>query len=139
MKLVCEICGRSNNRTKYKEEFDMILCDSCVIMCKKYKFHYIPPLGEIHYDDKGNIICHICGRSFKKLTEHIKFKHNIHKEDYKEKFGLNRTCKLTGTNFIPNIIVDITQYSTETRFKNEHQKSTKTKRLQTIKNRKKIK
>ena len=77
MKLVCEICGRSNNRTKYKEEFDMILCDSCVIMCKKYKFHYIPPLGEIHYDDKGNIICHICGRSFKKLTEHIKFKHNM--------------------------------------------------------------
>lgn len=135
MKRVCEICGRSNDRTNYKDEFDMILCDSCLIMCKKHKLHYIPPNGEIHYDSEGNVICHVCGRSFKKLTEHIKFKHGMDKEAYKEKFELNRNCKLTGKNFIPNIMNDITEYSEKTRFKEGHKNSKKTRRLQSIKNR----
>lgn len=136
---ICEICGRSNKKTKYTDKFDKVLCDSCLLMCKKHEFHYIPTLGEVHYDEKGNIICHVCGRAFKKLTEHIKFKHGMDKDTYKEKFGLNRTCRLTGTNFVPNISNDITKYSEATRFKKGHKKASKTKRLQTIKNRRKIK
>ena len=133
---ICEICGRSNNRTKYQEKFELILCDSCLRMCKKYKFYYIPPKGEIHYDNEGNIICHCCGRSFKKLSEHIKTKHHMSKDRYKEEFGLNRTAKLTGTNFpMPTIVSDITEISKAYRFKQGHKKSNKSKRLQTIKNR----
>lgn len=139
MKCICEICGKSNSRTRYTERFDMILCDSCLLMCKKHEFHYIPPKGEVHYDNKGSIICHVCGRSFKKLSEHIRTKHHMDKDAYKAKFGLNRSAKLTGTNFIPNVTNDITQYNLNTRFKEGHKKSSKPKRLQTIKNRTGIK
>lgn len=132
---ICNICGRSNNRTKYFLEYDNTLCDSCLLMYKKYPVIYIPPKGELHYAEDGSILCHVCGRGFKKLTEHIKNKHGLTKEKYKEKFGLNRTCKLTGTNFIPNITVDVTKHSHKTRFKKGHKKSSKSKRLQTIKNR----
>lgn len=135
MKQICEICSKSNSRTTYKERFNMILCDSCLLMCKKHDFHYIPPKGEVHYDNEGNIICHICGRSFKKLSEHIRTKHHMDKDTYKEKFGLNRSVRLTGTNFIPNITNDITKYSSNTRFKEGHKKASKPKRLQTLKNR----
>ena len=61
------------------------------------------------------------------------------KDVYKAKFGLNRSAKLTGTNFIPNVTNDITQYNLNTRFKEGHKKSSKPKRLQTIKNRTGIK
>ena len=48
---ICEICGRSNKKTKYTDKFDKVLCDSCLLMCKKHEFNYIPPLGEVHYDE----------------------------------------------------------------------------------------
>lgn len=139
MKDVCSICGKSNKRTSYKEQLNMILCDSCYKMCQKYKYHYIPPKGEIHYDCDGNIICHICGRSFKKLSVHIKTKHNMDNKTYKEIFGLNRTVSLTGTNFIKNVTTDITKYSANTMFKKGHTKSRKPKRLQALKGKSKTK
>ena len=140
MSCVCDVCGRSNYKTKYRDKFEMTLCDSCLLMCKRYKFHYIPPLGEIHYDEEGNMICHVCGRSFKKLSEHIRAKHHMTNGEYKKKFELNRTAKLTGTNFTKPIIVnDITEYSRESRFKPGHKKSSKTRRLQALKNRAAIK
>ncbi|MBQ3422460.1 MAG: MucR family transcriptional regulator [Romboutsia sp.] len=80
-------------------------------------------------------ICEICGRSFKKLSEHLKYKHHIDNNTYKERFGLNRTTKLTGNNFIPNITNDITKYSIDTRFEKGHKESAKKRRLQTVKNR----
>ena len=133
---ICDICGRSNSRTKYFGEYKSILCDSCLCMVKKHPVIYIPPIGEIHYDTDGNILCHVCGRSFKKLTQHLKHKHRISTDEYREKFELNRTSKLTGINFIPNIVVDITTVNEGTKLKNNH-KNTKGKRrrLQAINNR----
>lgn len=133
-KLFCQYCGRSNSRTKFYAEYNTILCDSCYKMCQKYPMRHIPPNGEIHYDDDGNIICHECGRAFKKLTNHIKSKHNLTPYMYKEKFELNRGARLTGKNFIKNPTVDITIFSEGTRFKKNHKKSNHKRRLQAIKN-----
>ena len=140
IKHVCEICGKRNTKTFYNEKFEMILCDSCLVMCKLHKFNYIPPEGEIHYDDEGNIICHICGRGFKKLSQHIRYKHHISNSEYKEKFGLNRTARLTGKNYIaPPVNNDIRDFSKNSRFEKGHKKSSKTRRLQAIKNKTAIK
>lgn len=133
---ICQCCGRSNNRTKYHIDFDTILCDSCLVMYKKYPVIYIPPIGELHYDNDGNILCHVCGRGFKKLTEHIRSKHGLDKYEYKEKFGLNRGVKLTGKNFVPNITIPINEVDCDTKFKKGHSSNKGIKRrLQTIKTR----
>lgn len=130
----CNICGKTNKKISYYSELNEVLCESCYKMCKKYPFKYIPPAGEIHYDNDGSILCHVCGRSFKKLSTHISSKHNMTTDEYREKFGLNRNSKLTGKNFIPNITVDITTVSKNTRFYEGHKiNSDKTKRLQGIK------
>ena len=52
---ICSICGRSNKRTKYYDTQEEILCDSCLLMCKKHPIIYIPPKGEIHYSEDGSI------------------------------------------------------------------------------------
>ncbi len=49
------------------------------------------PNGEIHYDKEGKPICHICGKSFKKLLSHVWQKHKMSAYDYKKHFGLETT------------------------------------------------
>ena len=48
-----------------------------------------PHYGEVIYDDKGKPTCHICGRSFNKLLNHVWQKHGLSAREYKIKFGLN--------------------------------------------------
>lgn len=138
IKNYCSDCGRSNSRTKYFKEFNTVLCDTCIRTWRNNPIKYIPPAGEIHTDDEGKLICHICGRSYDKLTSHIKGKHKISEHEYKERFGLNRTCRLTSEKlqetFRNNPTVDI--LSVRVQFKKGHTVTKgKTKRLQTIKNR----
>lgn len=47
--------------------------------------------AEISYDHEGKPICHICGKSFKKLMTHVWQKHNMSAYDYKKTFGLETT------------------------------------------------
>lgn len=95
MELTCDDCGRKNHRVKYYDDFEAKLCQSCFRTWRDNPVKYIPPVGEIHFDDEGKLICHICGRSYHKLGAHIKQKHDISTDKYKEKFGLNRGAKLT--------------------------------------------
>lgn len=45
--------------------------------------------GKVHYDEKGNPRCHICGKSYKKVLSHVWQKHGMSAEEYKKKFGLD--------------------------------------------------
>lgn len=49
----------------------------------------MPNYGEIEYDDRGYPICHICGKSFKKLMSHVTQKHGLTALEYKKEFGLD--------------------------------------------------
>jgi hypothetical protein len=48
-----------------------------------------PYFGEVKYDDKGLPLCHICGKSFRKLLNHVWQKHGIYEKEYKLTFGLD--------------------------------------------------
>lgn len=130
----CECCGKNKKRVCWSEEYEKNLCDSCWKMYKHHPVKYIPPKGEVHYDEEGNFICHECGRSFKKLSGHIKARHNLSNDEYREKYELNRSQGLTGKNFVPNIVVDITTVSSDTRFKLGHKYGTIKRRAQAVKN-----
>ena len=91
---ICKECGRRNSRVRFKKKFKKTLCETCYKTYKDNPVKYIPPAGEIHFDSEGKLICHICGRSYDKLTIHILCKHKLGSSEYKEKFQLNRTQSL---------------------------------------------
>lgn len=91
----CEYCGNKKNRVDKNKEFNMMLCECCKKTLKEHPVLYIPPIGELHYDSEGKVICHICGRAYNNLSNHITQAHNIKPNIYKEMFGLNRGTKLT--------------------------------------------
>ena len=90
--MICNECGKEINKKIYSGG----ICQGCY----NYKrlggvVHKLPALGMIEKDDKGYVICHICGRSYKRLGSHAKESHNLTIEQYKEKFGLCRNARTT--------------------------------------------
>lgn len=59
----------------------------------------IPNAGEITQDERGFVICHICGRAYKRLGSHIKESHNLTIAEYKEMFGLCNNAKTTERSY----------------------------------------
>ena len=59
----------------------------------------LPALGTIEYDHRGYVICHICGRAYKRLGSHIKQSHNMTIAEYKAKFELCNKAKTTEVNY----------------------------------------
>lgn len=45
--------------------------------------------GIIEFDDMGNPVCEICGKSFKRVLTHVRQKHDMTERDYKIKFGFD--------------------------------------------------
>ena len=58
-----------------------------------------PKLGKIAYDSRGYVICHICGRAYKRLGSHIKESHGMTIAEYKAKFELCNNAKTTEANY----------------------------------------
>lgn len=76
------------------------LCQGC--------YHYfrnggtinpLPQKGIIAKDDRGYIVCHICGKAYKRLGSHIKESHNMTIADYKREFELCNNAKTTENNY----------------------------------------
>lgn len=54
----------------------------------------LPALGQLISDNGERVQCHICGRWFIYLAPHLRWKHNLTCDEYREDFGLNRTQPL---------------------------------------------
>ena len=91
----CKRCGREFADHSYGG-----LCQAC------YRYFYnggeehpLPQPGTIQKDDRGYVICHICGRSYKRLGSHVKESHEMTITQYKEMFGLCRRSRTTEDNY----------------------------------------
>lgn len=133
----CQECNKVKKSVHKSIKYGIYLCDNCRVTYRKHPVIYIPPNGEIHYDNEGRVICHECGRSYHKLTTHILTMHKMTASEYKEKFELNRTCRLTSKHlqekFKNNPNVDI--LTVRKGFEVGHKISAKPRRLQMKKNR----
>lgn len=92
----CSNCGKYFMGKVYKGN----TCQGC------YKYflqggtiHKLPEQGVIEYDERGCIICHVCGMAYKRLGSHIRESHNMTIKEYKEKYGLCNSCKTTETKY----------------------------------------
>ena len=93
--MVCNECGKEILR-KYPGG----ICQGCY----NYKrnggiTHELPPKGVIVKDNNGYIVCHICGRSYKRLGSHAKESHHLTIEQYKREFDLCRNARTTEDNY----------------------------------------
>ena len=89
----CRMCNKNENIYGG-------LCQAC--------YHYfkaggtissVPPLGTIKKDYRGYVICHICGRAYKRLGSHVRESHAMTIDEYKKVFGLCRNCKTTENTY----------------------------------------
>ena len=92
----CNECNKIINRRVYPGG----LCEGCY----RYKLNGgtqnpLPPKGEIHRDHRGNVICHICGRAYKRLGSHVRESHNMTIATYKEMFGLCSSSRTTEATY----------------------------------------
>lgn len=131
MGLTCEHCNGTKKvrYIKYREEFNQVLCHNCYDHHLDHPVHPLPPMGKVEVDDRGRIICHICGRAYDKLTAHVVQRHKMSKKEYTSKFSLNSGVKLTSETHravlrenikVQENLKDITEISKATRFKKGH-------------------
>ena len=55
----------------------------------------LPPHGQVMKDGRGYVICHICGRAYKRLGSHVKESHGMSIAEYKAEFGLCANARTT--------------------------------------------
>ena len=92
----CSKCGKLISDKIYPNE----TCQAC------YNYYHkggtdnpLPPLGKVEYDSRGYVVCHICGRAYKRLGSHIKESHGMSIAEYKAKFELCNNAKTTERNY----------------------------------------
>ena len=90
----CNLCGEVSDTTgKY--------CQKCYLYLKVHPegVYKLPPKGEVHYAPNGDPICHICGMAYRKLGNHIAFRHHLTQEAYRELFNLYHNTKLSNDEY----------------------------------------
>lgn len=93
---ICTACGKTFKGKIYKDG----TCQGCYNYFRNGgKIYSRPAPGYVAKTEDGEIICHICGRAFKKLGGHIKESHKMTIAEYKERFGLCNNTKLTAESY----------------------------------------
>lgn len=92
--MVCEKCGKLTKKSYAG------MCQGCYKYFKSGGIvHELPPAGVIAYDGEGSVICHICGRAYKKLGAHARESHAMTIAEYKMEFGLCNNAKTTEQSY----------------------------------------
>lgn len=97
----CKSCGKiDKNYTGY--------CQKCYTYFIKNKFETYKDkiqygvMSYVEDEDSKQYsmpICHICGKAFNKLQQHIYYAHNMLKNEYCDKFGLDHSVPFTSNDY----------------------------------------
>lgn len=99
MKKYTQTCPSCNN-TFTSRRLPNGYCQACYNYFRLGgRIHPLPEKGIIQRDEEDKIICHICGKSFKVLGDHVRLAHHMSIKDYKEKFGICNNSQLTENNY----------------------------------------
>lgn len=98
----CKFCNKEQ-KTPLSKGY-CVSCYQYFIMHKyeiwpKSKYGQIDTVLDIRSDQFGMCICHICGKAYTKLQQHIYYVHKMSKKEYCDKFGLNHNIQMTSTSY----------------------------------------
>jgi hypothetical protein len=92
----CSLCGKEITGKVYPNH----TCQGCYNYFRNGgTVNKIPEAGVIEKDYRGYVVCHICGRAYKKLGAHLKESHRMTIDAYKEKFGLCHNARTTAFSY----------------------------------------
>ena len=112
--MICGKCGRDADE-KY---FHNGMCQSCYEYFRKGGTeNLLPEHGKIEHDCRGFVICHICGRAYKRLGSHIKESHEMSIAEYKEIFGLCNNARTTEKTYSEQMRILAYKYDMHERLK----------------------
>ena len=81
----CKFCGREapSNMRGY--------CQACYkyFITQGKDVYPLPSVGKIEYTESGDCICHICGKAYRKLGDHVTQAHEMTAREYFKKFKIN--------------------------------------------------
>ena len=93
--MICLSCNKDVNAL-----YSGGLCPPCY---KYFKdggtINPLPDVGTIAYDERGYVVCHICGKAYRRLGTHVAQAHDMTIKTYKERFGLCNNAKTTEANY----------------------------------------
>ena len=90
----CTKCGKLNDDAYGG------MCQACYNYYRKGGTdNPIPKPGTIAHDHRDYVVCHICGRAYKRLGSHIKESHGMSIAEYKAEFELCNNAKTTEKNY----------------------------------------
>ena len=94
--MYCTKCGKTIPTKIYPE----VTCQACYLYYHKGGTdNPTPPKGKITHDHRGYVVCHICGRAYKRLGSHVKEFHSMSIAEYKAEFELCNNAKTTERNY----------------------------------------
>lgn len=101
------------------------MCQPCYryFIQNRCKLFVKPQYGQILtvQDDKdpqyGQLICHECGKAFTKLQQHIYYAHNMSRQEYCNKWGLDKGIQLTTNDYHNKMVNYANQYNMGERLK----------------------
>lgn len=64
-----------------------------------FSINPLPVAGTIAYDERGYVVCHICGKAYRRLGAHVVQAHDMTIKAYKEQFSLCNSAKTTESNY----------------------------------------
>lgn len=93
---ICPSCNNAFVSKRYPNGY----CQRCYNYFRTGGSVYpIPAKGIIAKDEQGKIICHVCGKSFKVVGDHVRLAHNMTIKEYKEEFGICNNTHLTESDY----------------------------------------
>lgn len=98
----CKFCGKEQ-----KTPLSNGYCVSCYqyFILHNFDTWYPSQYGELAFvQDKtsnqyNQVICHECGKAFAKLQQHIWYQHNMTKNEYCDKWGLDHKIRMTSDEY----------------------------------------
>lgn len=88
-------------------------CQACYTYLRKHPEGFpstLPPKGELIFNDKDEVQCHVCGLFYSKLGGHIRQKHHMNITEYKDTYGLYHSVSLCGSKYKDKMRTYIKKY-----------------------------
>lgn len=130
----CKFCGNyDKNYAGYCQKcYTYFIQNEYKTFKDKVKYGKLSFVEDKNSNQYGMPICHICGNAYTKLQSHIHYAHHMSKQEYCDRFGLDRGIRMT-TDIYNRIMHDyallykmdeqLKRVGKETRFKKGHDRN----------------
>lgn len=117
----CKFCKKEQERSLIKG-----YCISCYqyfilhrfVLWEPSKYGELTRVQQIDSNQYNFVICHECGKAFAKLQQHIWYSHNMTKNGYCDKWGLDHKIRMTSDAYNNKMSKYAYKYNMDEQLKN---------------------